>query len=321
MPFPRASRIGFGCASLGSRIGADAGVAAVRAAFDKGVNWFDLAPSYGDGRAEEIFSRFSRGRRSEIHICTKCGIARPRVNAVAVALKPLARRILSYGPGLRQAIARGRTAAVRIPLSAELIRFNIEQSLRRLGTDYVDVLALHDPDPSEFERDDVCSALQGAVDSGYARTIGVAGSLEAATAALRLGLPISLIQVADNPLRPQAARLASVIPAASKRVFVTTHSLFGDDVVRITERALRAYPELKELLRTAGYSISIKDALRAALVDYALKTNSSGTVLLSMFRRPNLDFNVERMSLIQRPDATAFFGALRVRLHGGETPD
>ena len=62
--FDSASRIGFGCASLGSRIDSRSGLRALSDAFDRGVNWFDLAPSYGNGQAEAIFSQFLEGRRS-----------------------------------------------------------------------------------------------------------------------------------------------------------------------------------------------------------------------------------------------------------------
>ena len=45
------SRLGFGCASLGSRVAAADGLNALAAAFDAGVNWFDVAPAYGAGEA------------------------------------------------------------------------------------------------------------------------------------------------------------------------------------------------------------------------------------------------------------------------------
>src|SRR5579872_3977893 len=103
--FPGASRIGFGCASLGSRIGPNKGIGALARAFDAGVNWFDLAPSYGDGAAETIFAEFVRGRRHRIHICTKCGIEPVRPNRIARLLKPLARQAVGLAPASRALLA------------------------------------------------------------------------------------------------------------------------------------------------------------------------------------------------------------------------
>ena len=138
--FPHASRLGFGCASLGSRIGAHEGLEALARAFDAGVNWFDLAPAYGDGAAEEIFSRFARSRRSRILICTKYGIAPARVGRFRQALRPLAQCVVGAVPPLRAMVARGRGAPHRVPLTAAALRAGLEQSLKRLATDHVEVL-------------------------------------------------------------------------------------------------------------------------------------------------------------------------------------
>ena len=69
------SCLGFGCASLGSRVGEAPGLRALEAAFDAGVTWLDLAPLYGGGRAEEIAGRFLKGRRDAVQICSKVGLA------------------------------------------------------------------------------------------------------------------------------------------------------------------------------------------------------------------------------------------------------
>lgn len=57
------SRLGFGAASLGSRVEAAAGRRALEAAFDAGVTWLDLAPVYGGGAAEDIAAPFVRAHR------------------------------------------------------------------------------------------------------------------------------------------------------------------------------------------------------------------------------------------------------------------
>ena len=69
------SGLGFGCASLGSRVTAEEGLRALEAAFDGGVTWLDLAPAYGGGRPRRSPRRFLRGRRDRLRICTKVGLA------------------------------------------------------------------------------------------------------------------------------------------------------------------------------------------------------------------------------------------------------
>ena len=196
---------------------------------------------------------------------------------------------MSFGPGMHKTIARYRPTAVQIPLSGELITTSLERSLKRLGTDYVDILALHDPDPQEMMRDDVRAALDKVIASGRAREVGIAGSFEAADIALRLELPIGHIQIANNPLQPQFERLATAVASGSREVYISTYSAFGsrNTVARLTN-AVRSNPDAKDLLRQTGYEPPIENAVRCGLVDYALKSNAAGTVLFSMFSPGNL---------------------------------
>jgi aryl-alcohol dehydrogenase-like predicted oxidoreductase len=78
-------------------------------ALDAGINFFDSSPSYGTGLAEERLGKVLRGRRDEIIVGTKAG---------------------KYGPD-------------ELDFSVDRIRRGFEDGLRRLGTDYVDILQLH----------------------------------------------------------------------------------------------------------------------------------------------------------------------------------
>ena len=307
------SRLGFGCASLGSRVAPQAGLAALARAFERGVNWFDLAPSYGDGHAEDIFAQFGRSRRSQIYICTKCGIEPASAGVVAAALRPAARKLASAAPPLRKLLARGRAAPTRRPLSAALIRDSVVRSLKRLGTDYVDVLALHDPDPDELADEELRCALDDILARGQAKAIGIAGSLEAALAALALGLPVSHIQIANDPFCPRADALRRSAEAAKREIYLLTYSIFGGPgLVPLIMRSVRARPALAALLEP--YGLPLVQAVRAALLDYARQSNSSGTILLSMFSPQHLDFNVERLRQEPVCDVRSFFDAVRAGL-------
>src|SRR4051812_4277827 len=85
-------------------------IRAIHAAIDKGVNWIDTAPFYGWGRAEEIVGRAVGDRRDRVLLFTKCGT-------------------MSDGAG-----------GDFMDLSPAAIRGDVERSLRRLGTDRVDLL-------------------------------------------------------------------------------------------------------------------------------------------------------------------------------------
>lgn len=194
------SRLGFGAASLGSRVEAAAGRRALEAAFDAGVTWLDLAPVYGGGAAEDIAAPFVRAHRDGLQICTKAGLglAGGAGGGLRRQLMPLARRVLSLaGPAVAGRL-RGAApkANAKLPLTPELLTRSLEASLTRLGIETVDLFALHAPDPAEVCRPDILRALEDLKAAGKARAIGVAGDAAAAAAALRAGGLYGVIQMA-----------------------------------------------------------------------------------------------------------------------------
>ena len=136
------SSIGFGCASLGGRIGVQKGIEALERAYEAGITWYDVAPSYGDGMAESILGKFASMKRDSICVCTKVGMRPADTSAAMRLLKPMARIAVAAFPGLTGR-SQVRPKPFKVQLSAELITKSVEESLRRLRTDYVDVLALH----------------------------------------------------------------------------------------------------------------------------------------------------------------------------------
>ncbi|XUJ37548.1 aldo/keto reductase [Bradyrhizobium japonicum] len=201
----------------GARWGSQ-GVEGLERAYDAGITWYDVAPSYGDGMAEPILGQFVSGKRGSVYICTKVGM-RPRdTSAVMRILKPMARAALAVFPGIQPRLSAMKSKPFKVPLSAELIRTSIEDSLRRLRTDYVDVLALHRPTRDEVVREDIIRAVERIVQDGKARAISIAGNNEGGIDDLHESLPYRLIQIANNPLEPNLQRSTEI---ARRRTFVT----------------------------------------------------------------------------------------------------
>src|SRR5918997_869832 len=120
-----ASVVGLGCNNFGYRLGADTTSAVVDAALDAGINFFDTADVYGDTQSEEFLGRALRGRRDDVVLATKFGA---RVDEQRKGARP---------DNVRQAV---------------------EDSLRRLRTDRIDLYQLHRPDP-EVPIEDTLGAL------------------------------------------------------------------------------------------------------------------------------------------------------------------
>ncbi len=136
----RVSEVGLGCNNFGGRLNHEQSREVIEAALASGINFFDTADIYGvAGSSEEIVGEVLRPYREEVVIATKFG--------------------MDMGTGDR---ARG---------SRRYLTRALEASLRRLGTDYIDLYQLHEPDPLT-PIEETLSALDDAVRSGKVRYIG-----------------------------------------------------------------------------------------------------------------------------------------------------
>ncbi|QSB14355.1 aldo/keto reductase [Natronosporangium hydrolyticum] len=138
------SVVGVGCNNFGFRIDADQTREVVTAALDAGINLFDTADVYGgQGKSEELLGAALRGRRDEAVIATKFGMDMAGAN----------------GPDW------GARGARRYVVRA------VEASLRRLGTDWIDLYQLHTPDPGT-PIEETLAALDELVRAGKVRYLG-----------------------------------------------------------------------------------------------------------------------------------------------------
>lgn len=132
------SVVGLGCNNFGRRLDARQTERVVHAALDAGIDFFDTADSYGDGQSETFLGRALKGRRSEAIVATK------------------------FGSKLDQ---------WRHGASPTYVRRAVEDSLRRLDIDVIDLYQLHRPDPS-IPIEDTLGALDALVREGLVREIG-----------------------------------------------------------------------------------------------------------------------------------------------------
>jgi len=131
--------VGIGCNNFGRRLDAAGTATVVHAALDEGITFFDTADIYGDGKSEEMLGAALNGRRESAVVATKFGHT-------------------SRGPG-------------RSGGSRRWIRLAVEDSLRRLDTDWIDLYQLHTPDP-ETPIEETLETLTELVDEGKIRCAG-----------------------------------------------------------------------------------------------------------------------------------------------------
>jgi aryl-alcohol dehydrogenase-like predicted oxidoreductase len=290
------SAIGFGCASLGSRVDGRRGMAALARAYEAGVTWFDVAPSYGDGHAEGLLGKFLAGKRAHVAICTKVGIVPGRVSLAMRIAKPAVQWIITLRPEMRNHVTSFRPPAQRMQLTGPFIESSIVESLRRLQTDYVDVLALHEATLDDVQRDDVLRTLDNIISKGYARAISLAGDPVVALAAVKLSERFRIMQFANNVFASNIALAKQQLPP-NRVVGFVTHSVFGhngslDALTAMIEKDAGK----RGLMDAAGYRDKPRRAAAAFLFDFALASNPDGVVLLSMYQAQHFSFNLSRLT-------------------------
>jgi aryl-alcohol dehydrogenase-like predicted oxidoreductase len=139
-------------------------VQAIHAALDHGINLVDTAPAYGYGRSEEIVGRAIRGRRDKVVLATKCGLIWDREEGT-----------FFFHADQHGATPRPSEKKIYKNLRPDSVRRELEQSLQRLGTDYVDLYQTHWQDPSTPIEETV-ACLRKLQEEGKIRAIGVSNS-------------------------------------------------------------------------------------------------------------------------------------------------
>ena len=136
----------FGSPSIYGSVDSSDAHRAIRGALDAGINFFDTAPLYGtkeaDGIAEQVLGAGLGADRDQVTIATKFGRYHSRVHTNEL-------------------------------FDGETVTWSVEQSLQRLGTDWLDVLFFHSPTHPDKIKDDVWTALDKLKSSGKVRFIGL----------------------------------------------------------------------------------------------------------------------------------------------------
>ena len=124
--------------------GEAASINAIHAALDGGINLFDTAPAYGFGRSERLIGDALKGQRDKLVIATKCGLRWKKEEQKSIYKE----------------------------LTPESIRYELEQSLKRLSTDYIDIYQIHWPSPAD-PLEPAMEAMARLKEEGKIRAIGV----------------------------------------------------------------------------------------------------------------------------------------------------
>jgi aryl-alcohol dehydrogenase-like predicted oxidoreductase len=281
------SELGLGCSRLGGNLerGSEKeSVETLLKAFDSGINFYDTADSYGQGKSETLLGKTFKQKRDRVILASKAGYCLSSLGSVAARIKPLIKPLIQIVRPQKKALLQTRGALLKQNFSSDYIRQSVEGSLKRLQTDYLDIFQLHSPTSEVLASGEIFETLDALKTQGKFRYYGVScDTVE--DALLCLNYPgVSSIQIEINVLEQDAiAKLLPLAKAANKaviarqpfasgRLFQSQGSQDGDQTDQIKNQKLQVFTEqsdrsitqtaLQFLLQLDGISVVIPGASR-----------------------------------------------------------
>ena len=266
------SPLAFGAAPLGDLFGKlDEGAAAeaVDAAIDGGINYIDTAPLYGFGLAEERLGRALRNRRDEVVLATKCC----------------------------------RDGFTEFDFSAGRVTASVDESLRRLQTDRIDVFQIHDVEFGTARQvlEEALPAARALQQAGKVRFVGITGlpvrylRRLAEQAELDTLLSWAHCNLIEDELEEELAPLATARGFGLINASPVLQGLLTENGPPEWHRSPRAVldmaPRIAALCREAGLDIA------AVAIAYAVQRPVIATTIVGMKSRDEVEANLAAAEL------------------------
>jgi len=284
------SSIGYGCGGLWGQtwFSEQEALRLVHTAVDLGVTLFDTGHSYNAGRAESRLGKALKGLdRSRLILCSKCGTQIGRFGRLYKDFRPAT------------------------------LRANLEESLRKLATDYLDILLLHNPSVGDIN-DDVIDLLCSLRQEGSIRYWGASTGGSGVRRVLEYGGQLVMFRL--NLLCPQHWQRVEVSQEYGAGVLIKSpmaHRLFAPDwwrprslrdlwyITRILahhRNELRQARSLRWISRVEGWT-----GAEIAL-GYLLQSDHVSSVILGTTRTEHLEINVRATGRILPEEVSARLG-------------
>jgi aryl-alcohol dehydrogenase-like predicted oxidoreductase len=304
------TRLGYGAMELrgaggwrGREVGPEQATEILNKVLDAGINFIDTSPDYG--RSEELIGAAISQRRDEYFLASKCGCP--------VNLPPAA-------PGERNAHIFTR----------ENVRAGVEQSLRRMKTDYLDLVQFHaSPARAVLEENDSLAELEDLRREGKIRFFGMSGTLPHLPDQIAMGvfdafqIPYSAVEPEHDACMAEAARAgAGVIVRGG--VARGIPAIQNPDLDRVPERMRAAFVRRRDLWELANADGLLDDMTRMEfMLRYTISHPHMSTTIVGTGNPKHLDDNLRAARKGPLPEglyteARQRFEAAAAEWHGGQ---
>jgi D-threo-aldose 1-dehydrogenase len=285
---PTTTVVGFGCADLFRIPSSTKRQRLLGAAYDAGIRHFDVAPMYGLGVAEREVGAFARRHRDSVVIATKFGIAPTGAGRALGHVQAPIRMLFAELPTLRDRVrsqaagpASGRFGQMlysAVGYTRASAQASLENSLRELGTDHIDLFLLHDPMPHSVLAEELHDYLESERTAGRIRTWGIAGEPEPSWGVQKaFSRPVPVMQIRDDVFLRSLRRRSM----ADDSVGMITFGVFGRALPRLVAHIISDQERSRRWSEIVGADCTDRETIASFLLRDALRENRSGSVLIS----------------------------------------
>jgi len=264
---------------------------------DSGIRHFDTAPLYGYGEAEEVLGEIIGACRENISITTKVGFLVPKSSYWLKTARTIARGLVTIAPQLRsRANASAKKMIQRPQLTPKFVEDSVFESLRKLRTEYIDVLLLHEGTAEEVADASIREKLESLKAKGVIKAWGLGSEPEHIVSYLHMRdrPTVNILQFENNSWN----RVLDLVRMHFSGSIITHRSLglrFAEVCAKVREDPGVA----SRWSREVGIDVGDKAELGRLLLACAVKENDGGAVLFSSMNESNI---IKNAVLLHDPD-------------------
>jgi len=263
------SSLGFGCSLLSRNKSIKAALTNLETAFDNGITHFDAARLYGFGEAETILGKFAKGKRTRITISSKSGL---KGFNFPLGLLPFVNLFRALAKNVKSKASEANLNHFNVVegrFDPETIKDDLNTSLKKIGTDYIDFYLLHEANISQANREDIVDTLVKLKDAGKIRSLGLASNFKSFYSDISsLNDHYTIIQHSDQAYEYNIRSL----------------QFERDQVLRIVYNIFSRYNKIKEYIERDNLEL---DPLQIVL-SYYKDENKNGVTLFSATNNSNI---------------------------------
>ena len=277
--------LGLGCSTFGGSNSDTDAIRALNYAYDQGIIYFDVARSYGYGKAESIVGNFALNKREKIFIASKFGIYPPSDFLLRKALFAGVRAVKKTLPSIQRSVQlMSKRTLTKPDFSPKMTEDSLDKSLKELKTSYLDLFLFHESGLEGILREDIIYTLEKAKEKGKIRSWGGNFSnSKDAFIALEMNKELETIQVAFS-MDNHYSQLATHKTQRIQIIYSVLNYINNINNIKINEIVLRIKNEIPQF--------HLVKNIREILFVLAFNELSYGIILLSMNKFDHINRNI-----------------------------